>query len=307
MAVAAIAALSSCTNDDIVSNENGKGDNNANAPVFTATIEGEAQTRTTLGLNSETGKYTKVNWENTDEVSVNGIVYAVAPGNPDATTATLTKKNSGDASPTGTFKAIYPASLYNNGTYELPATQTYTAGQFNAPMYAENTETSLAFKNICAVLAVTVPSGTVKKIKVVTDKRMHGAFTVTSEGVLSFTSTEELVISDRTVTLNCGETGVSASNTTFYIAIPAQTYAYLNIYLSADGTHYKEAMATRKPAGLGTLARNTIYPINYVRNAVQLSENGPYFAEFNVGTTITSYANIDYRNRLSNLSFSSYH
>jgi len=44
-------------------------------------------------------------------------------------------------------------------------------------------------------------------------------------------------------------------------------------------------MATNVAAGLGTLARNTIIPIPYAKNAVQLWADGPYFATENVGGT----------------------
>lgn len=274
MAVAAIAALSSCSGDDAILNEDGQ--NVTGVTTFTATIEDEGETRTTYNATTH-----KAEWVEGEAISVDGNNYTAA-----STGASTTFSGSGATGTT--HHAYFPASLYNSGTPTLPATQTYTAGEFNMPMYAESTTTEFTFKNLCAVLAVKVASGTVKKIKVVADKRLHGAFTATAAGVLTFTATGTPTDAERTVTLDCGS-GVTANNTTFYIAIPAQTYSYLNIYLSADGTTYKEAMATKKAAGLGAIARSKMYNIDYAKNAVQLWSDGPYFAEENVVSSYDDY------------------
>ena len=60
LAAAAIAALSSCNNEEIIPSN---GNQSTNHPTFTATIEGAA-TRTALGAGN------KVNWENGDEVAL---------------------------------------------------------------------------------------------------------------------------------------------------------------------------------------------------------------------------------------------
>ena len=268
MAVAAIAALSSCSGDDAILNEGGQ--NEAGVTTFTATIEDEGATRTTYNATTH-----KAEWVEGEAISVDGNNYTAA-----STGASTTFTGSGATGTT--HHAYFPASLYNSGTPTLPATQTYTAGEFNMPMYAESTTTEFTFKNLCAVLAVKVTSAditTLKSIRVKADKALSGAFTVSeSKAVLSDpsdnTKTVELV-SSSALTLD-------ATGTTFYIAIPAQDYAYLNIYLSADGTNYKEAMATKKVSGLGTIARSAMYNIDYVNNAVQLWATGPYFATENV-------------------------
>ncbi len=288
MAVAAIAALSSCSQDDLVSDENGNDVSNANAPVFTATIEGEGKTRTQL-VEGSTGKLTKVAWASEDKVNINGSAYTAAPGTEDATTATLTIAD-GQTAPEavdGKYYAVYPSTIAFNTstqTITLPATQTYDAttnGIGNVPMVAVSENTTLQFKNICAVLAIKVASGTVKAIKVMADqKNLSGDFTLDpSTSAITATTT-----GSNTVSLECG-TAVTANNTTFYIAIPPQEYSSLQIYLSADGTTYKEAMATKVAAGLGTIARNKIINIDYAKNAVQLWADGPYFATVNVGET----------------------
>lgn len=229
-----------------------------------------------------------MNWVSTDKVNVHGAVYTVTPGTKDATTATLTYySETAPEAVGGKYYAVYPSTIAFNTstqTITLPATQTYDAtanGIGNVPMVAVSETKELQFKNICAVLAVKVASGTVKAIKVMADKKnLSGDFTLDpSTSAITATTT-----GSNTVVLDCGE-GVSADNTTFYIAIPPQEYSSLQIYLSADGSTYKEAMATKVPAGLGTLARNKIYPITYAKNAVQLWADGPYFATMNVGET----------------------
>lgn len=287
MAVAAIAAFSSCSSDDIV-NGNGNDNGNAKAPVFTATIEGEATSRTALVEGSTAGKLTKVAWVSEDKVNINGSAYTAAPGTEDATTATLTIAD-GETAPEavdGKYYAVYPSTITfdaSTQTLTLPATQTYDAttnGIGNVPMVAVSENTELQFKNICTVLAIKVAEGTVKAIKVMADgKALSGDFTLDTEtSSITATSGENYVV------LECG-TAVTADNTTFYVAIPPQEYSSLQIYLSEDGSTYKEAMATKKAAGLGTLERNKIFPITYAKNAVQLWADGPYFATTNVGGT----------------------
>lgn len=270
LTLVAIVALSSCsTNNDPIVNEAGK-----QALVFTATMESN-ETRATLD-----GKIPS--WEAGDQISINGKTYsATTPGASTIFSATTIGQDAEGPA----FNAYFPAAIYNAGTPSLPATQTYESGKFNMPMYAESTTTELSFKNICAVLAIKVTSADIthlKSIMVKSDKAMSGAFTISgNKAVLTDdsdnTKTVELVSS---TTLCLDEEG-----TTFYIAIPAQEYAYLRIYISADGTDYNEMMATKKAAGLGVLPRNTIFPLDYAKNAVQLWASGPFFATMNVGAT----------------------
>jgi len=251
LAAAAIAALSACTKEIEVTPIN-----DTKAPVFSATIEPE--TKTTLANG------TKVNWENTDEVSVNGTVYTVAPGS-DATTATLTKKNSGDGSPASPYKAYYPASMYSAGTATLPASYAYTEGKFNMPMYAENTETTLAFKNLCGVLAITIPSTqmpSVTSITVSSDQQMNGAFTATTAGVLTFDD-KTLEAADKKVTLTFSEAKTITSSETFCIPVPAGTHNPLTITVT-NGSIVK-VMKTKKTGGV-SVERSKIYPITFGHN-----------------------------------------
>lgn len=261
--LAAAAVLCGCMKDNSLENRRTE-----TQPLsFTATIGDVPVSKATLNGNTP-------NWEAGDTISINGKIFS-------ARTSGATTIFNGTGVIGDTYNAYFPASLFDGTKASLPAVQTYTAGKFNMPMYATSTTTSLEFKNLCAVLAIKVTSediATLKSIKVASDKKMNGSFTV-SEGkaVLGASGSNEVV-------LECTEAlALDAAGTTFHIAIPAQEYQYLKIYISADGAGYKEVMATKKASGLGLLGRNKIFAIDYEKNAVQLWESGPFFATVNVG------------------------
>ena len=268
-----MAVISSCTKDILLPEKDApeSGAPEMPAMVFTATMEGFPATRATLdGMTPS--------WEVGDVVSIDGHSYTAKTA---GTSSTF--EGTGAVKEDGKYKAIYPSSLYKTGHFELPSVQTYEAGKFDMPMYAESDNTTLSFKNICAVLAIKVTSDditTLKAIKVASDKKMNGTFTVSdNKAVVGTDGTNVLVLESSTaLTLN-------ADGTTFYIAIPAQNYKYLNIYLSSDGETYTRAMATKKAAGLGDIARSKMFSIDYETNAFQLYANGPYWATCNIGAS----------------------
>ena len=171
------------------------------------------------------------------------------------------------------------------------------------PMYAESDNTTLSFKNLCGVLAITVSGSdftSVEKIEVSSDKQMNGDFTATADGVLTFAS-NTLTDDNKKVALEFTSAKTIASNgsATFYIPVPANTHNTLTIKVTGGST--TKTMVTEKPGGVA-VARNTVYPIAFdsfgeatVSSTagisgnkvkwVQLWENGPKFAEFNVGAT----------------------
>lgn len=288
MAVAAIAVLSSCSNDNEYEPNKAK-----QAHVFTATMEGSDGTRATYNSINKCAE-----WEVGDVISINGKTYSAQEA---GTTATFEAVDGDAESIDGKYMAYFPASLYDGTTATLPASQTYTAGKFNMPMYATNTTTTLAFKNLCAVLAITVTSediATLNSIKVISDQKMNGTFTVSDDQAVVGTDGTNLVelVSDEDVTL-------TEEGTTFYIAIPAQTYQNLSILVS-NGTVTK-VMTTKTDQDIDVV-RNTIYPIAFVGSKtitdeapvsesagiagnkvkwIQLWDGGPKFAEYNVGVT----------------------
>lgn len=228
--------------------------------VFTASASGQIDTKTVL----TSGK--KVNWETGDEITVNGVVYTATP-KADATKAEFKKKNIGDADPAGTYNAFYPSGIQSGVTAggTLPAVQSYAAGKItNVPMFATSTTTSLEFRNICAVLAITVKSAdfpTVRSIRVSSSNlALSGAFSV-SGGQTAVLSSPSVIAN--TVTLSCSTpVSTDAGGTLFNIAIPAQTYRNLKIELSADGSSYSKSMTTRKDVDIA-VAVNMEYPLTF--------------------------------------------
>ena len=247
MAVAAIAALSSCSSDDIIQNEGSQNENGVT--TFTATIEGE-NTRATLDEMTP-------NWEVGDVISIDGHSYTA-----DAAGASTTL--TGEGAVETTHHAYFPASLYNSGTPKLPASYQYEDGKFNMPMYAESATTSLSFKNICGVLAIKVPQSemtSVQSIVVSSDKQMNGEISsISAEGVLTFASVPLNVAKKRVILQAASAISIPAEGKTFYVPVPAGTHNPLTITIY-DGTNMME-MVTKKDGGV-EVERNTIYPITF--------------------------------------------
>lgn len=225
--------------------------------VFTANIDNNLETKTTLSNDR------KVFWVDNDQISINGIAFNATPKS-DQSKADFTKVSGED--PTGPFYAYYPSSLFDGIEAILPATVSYSPTHpfSNTPMYAESETNTLSFKNICAVLAITVNNAifpSLKSIKVSSSNRaLSGAFTV-SEGTTAVLA--DATAATKTITLNCENAVTTASEgTVFYIAIPAQTYKNLKIELSADGSNYTKSMTTNKDVEIETKV-NTVYPITF--------------------------------------------
>lgn len=259
---------------------------NTDEITFTGVIDNES-TRTTLTSDR------KVNWDSSDEIYVNGAYFQTTPDPSDPTKATFLKKSGTVAQ--GTFKAYYPATIGADLT--LPSTQTYAAGKFNAPMYAESTTTSLSFRNICAVLAVKVRKSDmelVRRIRVSSSNcATSGVFTIqsTDKGYKAVLTNASATAS--TVILDCGD-GVTTSTdgTVFHIAIPAQTYKELNVSLSTDGTSYTLSKCTKKDQSI-TVSVNTIYPIDF--NFPYIDDGVNYGNGIIINGTVWAPVNLGYR------------
>lgn len=247
IAAAAIASLASCTQELPTPTPA------ATSVIFTATIEQTPDTKTILDGND-------VKWKTGDNISINGVTFTADATDP--TRATFTKSDTQD-DPVSPYRAYYPSTIFDGTTATLPAQQTYTEGEFsNNPMYATSTSNSLAFKNICGVLAISLTSGDIATLKSIrissSSKNLCGPFTIddNSNAVLTSadgTSAVELV-------LPTAQTLTSTAST-FYIAVPPTTYPDLTISLSSDGTNYTESLTT-KPGATIAISRNTIYCIS---------------------------------------------
>ncbi len=292
MAVAAIAALSSCSSDnDPIMGETGK-----QALTFTASMEGSA-TRATY---NDTKKC--ASWEEGDQISINGKTYNAQS---EGLTTTFKAATEGQEAEGETYNAYFACS-YDGETATLPAevSETWADGKFNMPMYATSSTTDLLFHNLCGVLKITVKSDQIAAMKAIkvssANKAISGAFTVTSNTAVL--GDAENVANTLTVTYTDAVT-TTAEGKVFYVAVPAQTYQELKIELDADGNGFTKSMTTKSATNI-TVERNKIYPITFADNAattgtakatiggsevdvnwVQLWAGGPKFAEYNVGVT----------------------
>lgn len=301
LSIAVITAAiftASCQKENLQGNTTSEG----SASVFTATIETVAGTKTTVERVDGTEVIYKTKWESTDQISINGVTYTATPDVTDATKATFTKVSGED--PTGPFNAYFPANLYNNGTPTLPAnvSEEWADIKYNMPMYATSTTTSLSFKNLCGVLKITVTNAQLASVKSITVSSTNcatsGAFTVSGDAAVLTDASNTA----NTVTVTYTEAVTTdATGKVFYVAVPAQTYHDLTIVVS-DGTDCKD-MVTKSGSDI-EVERNKIYPITFKDNTpysgfgiavikgvevhvpwVQLWENGPKFADRNVGAS----------------------
>lgn len=260
IAVAAMAVLGSCSTDGEVDVTP------ADATSFTAKIVKESPaTRTVYDDANQCAL-----WSAGDVISINGKTFQTnTPG------ATTTFELVGADMPTAPYTAFF-ACEYDGTTSTLPSeiSETYTDGQFNMPMYAYSTNTTLEFKNLCGVLKITVKNdqiANVKSIKVSSsNKAVSGAFTVENNAaVLTSPST---VANTVTVTYT-NAVATTAEGKVFYVAVPAQTYRELKMEVS-DGTNTKSMTTT---AGKDiTVERSNIYPITFKDNSAPVE---PEFVE----------------------------
>lgn len=227
-------------------------ENFATGGDFTGTIVSVIETRTTLSGYD-------ISWEKGDPISINGVKYKVT-SESGVTPAQFSYDDTKPA-PVAPFTAFFPSSIFDGTVATLPAEQTYGSFSVN-PMYAFSQSTSLQFKNICGILAVTVTSSdmaTVRKIRVSSSNRaLSGAFSVQDEKAV-LNNPDDI---SATVTLDCGTGGVgtSAEGTQFFIAIPAQGYKNLKVELSEDGENYTKSVVTKKDLDI-EVECGKVYPI----------------------------------------------
>jgi len=142
----------------------------------------------------------------------------------------------GEEGVTYRYRSIYPASISgeNNTQVTLPKVQASTSGELTGyPMYAESSNKSLQFWNLCSVLKLSL-TGTerISKIEVVTDKYINGTFTI------NYQNDNQPPLSPTTATNNHTKmTTLTMSNpvtlrptpSNYYIYLPVQQYKYIKI------------------------------------------------------------------------------
>ena len=267
-AISAILLCASCQKQELVEQNNGI---DASGKTFTATIE-QSHTKTTI-----TSEY-KVNWVEGDQIDINGSIFSATPDASDATKASLTKVSGSDPAPD--YTAVYPASIMVGTQATLPATQTYAAGKFNAPMCAMSSTETLEFKNFCGVLCFAL-KGTdkVKSIAVTANEQLCGPFEFADATSISFTGENE----GYTVTLDCGE-GVqlsSTDSTNFYVYLPPKdsyTAGMKIVVTSTEGKTFEKTTTTAVK-----IERNNLYTFDWTATFAPVHLDLP--GEFSVGAT----------------------
>ena len=277
-AIAAISALllcASCQKQELIEQDNV----NAEGKTFTATIE-QGLTKSTI-----TSEY-KVNWETGDQIDINGSIFSATPDASDATKASLAKVSGSDPAPD--YTAVFPASIMVGTQATLPATQTYAAGKFNAPMCAMSSTETLEFKNFCGVLCFAL-KGTdkVKSIAVTANEQLCGPFEFADATSFSFTGENE----GYTVTLDCGE-GVqldASTATNFYVYLPPKdSYAagMKIVVTSTEGKTFEKTTTTAVK-----IERNNLYTFDWTASFSGSAEpeyveiGGLKWATMNLGAT----------------------
>ena len=182
-------------------------------------------------------------------------------------------------------------STYTLSNVTIPTTQDYAPASFGQgafPMVAVTADTDdldFAFRNLCGVLSLQLKgSGTIKSITVKgnSDELLSGKATVTA----SYGKTPEISLlsgGDKTVTLDCGESGVelqSDTPTSFFIVLPPVSFdnGFTVTVTDASGAT-KEYSTTKK----NTILRSGILRMpekEYVGERVP--QEGDYIDEYGI-------------------------
>ena len=275
-------------------------------------INSGAKAITTIGASTEistravvsSSDDTKVNWETGDQLGVLG-----ANGSSQARNLAYTLDGDG-GSTIGTFKngtsdittisaIMYPyqASASWDGTNskltcEIPSVQKAVKGSFDknaAVMYSIGNTTNVKLNYAVNFLKVTVSESetNVHAISISSSNALSGKMEITSSGVTAASSG-----SLKSVTL-IAEKGQFLTAGDYYIAVKAGNIENPTIsYVYLDQTNHTATEKSKAGSGTLSFAEDTnVKPISVdwtgatERKAFQLWENGPKFAEMNLGAT----------------------
>ena len=218
LAVIPLGLALSCTKTD-PSIETGHVD----GMVLSASVN-ESETKTTLG--TPVGNVYKTLWKTGDQISINGTLSNAVASDDNGKTQVDFTVNGSLSTP---YNVLYPGTTSSN-VIALPATQTYVANSFDgaaAAMYGtavkgSNGKYSAKLSNFCGILRFALKgSATLSKIEInsLGSEKLRGNFTISNFSTGAFSGGTA-----GTLTYNCSVT-LSGSDTYFYVAIPAQTYA----------------------------------------------------------------------------------
>ena len=217
--------LGACTTQPLPGNDPSDDSGTIDGMVLTADLPEDTESKTSLGAPSG-GKY-EVLWKTGDKISINGTLSnAVTSGDNNKRSVSFTVTGSLSAP----YKVLYPGTTSSN-VIALPATQTYAANSFDGAAAASygiamkdgsSNSYSVKLNPFCGVLRFALKgSATLTKIEInsLGSEKLRGNFTISNFTTGAFSGG-----TTGTLTYNCPVT-LSGSDTYFYVAIPAQTYA----------------------------------------------------------------------------------
>ena len=210
----------------------------SNGHQFRATME---------DCTSQNGKTTlsgtNLNWVGGDRIAVYGTagrgIYSATPQTP-ATTAIF--DNVSGETGNAPFRAFYPTTLTTDGVnITLPATQTYVENSIHEfPMYAESSNNTLNFKNLCGALKLHLTKADVNVTTIYVtvptpDPVINGTFSISHNA----NGPQLIPVSGgNAITLTCATAQSIASGKDFYIYLPAGDYNGLKIEMNTDDGRY---------------------------------------------------------------------
>lgn len=221
MAVMALGLIIACAKTDV-----SEADPNEGTMVLSASVANH-ETRTMLGVPN--AGVCEVLWKTGDKVSVNGVLSdnAVTAGENGTKNVDFTVS----ASLSAPYKVLYPGTVSEN-VISLPSIQNYVENSFDGTAAASygNAQKSgnkynVKLSNFCGLIGFAIKgSATLDRIefKSLGSEKLRGDFTLATDAN-GFTG----AFSGGTagiLTYDC-DIALSNTDTYFYIAIPAQTYA----------------------------------------------------------------------------------
>ena len=292
--VFAVAAVLSSCSKSLEPN----GDINSGAEAITTIgASTEISTRAVVSSSDDT----KVNWEAGDKLGVLGnsssearnLAYTL-DGNAGSTTGTFKNETSDITAISAVMYPYQENATWANGklTCEIPSVQKATVGSFDkdaAIMYSIGNTINVQLNYAVNFLKVTVSETNVHAISISSSDALSGKMEITSSGV-----TEASSGSLKAVTL-IPATGDVLPTGDYYIAVKAGNIANPTISYVYYNDDHTATEKTKAGSGTLTFAEGTnvkSISVNWTgpteRKAFQLWENGPYFAEYNVGASSAS-------------------
>ena len=213
--------------------------------TFTATTESTAKTHLD-GLNlkwDDEGESIMVVGYNNNSYVGHAEYFATSVTNA-GTCATFASRE-GEEVNAGEYIIFYPASVAPSTTSpcRLPAVQEYAENSMKGfPMYAETQSHTFQFTNLCGIFRLQLQKAgvNVRRITITADNPLHGVCWPfpTTDGKTYFAATDNTEDA-KTITLDCGETGVNIDNLTdFNIYLPVGTYGTFDITIETTDGRY---------------------------------------------------------------------